>query len=174
MSLPLDPIRFARRRAVATWLVVAPALVLCAIWAGWPIEIPAVMPPAISPSRTSEHQVPSVAPLDIASFDAPLWVIPPSPVATAAEPAPPPPEPVTKLQLVGIVRERHEGVETLRAALYDPGSDRIVLVADGEKVGTQTVRAVTDSAVELTNGRSISKLVLDERAKAQAKKGGRS
>lgn len=174
MKEPRDPVRLVRLRVTASRLIAFPTMAICAAWAGWPLKDPGPMPALADPDPVTRSEPTSVASLDISAFDAILWVVPAVPVATVVEPPKPPSEPVTALRLVGIIHEQVDGVERLRAAIYDPRSDRILVVADGDQIGSHTVQEVTAFTVELRSGRSTSRLLLDDRAKPTVKKAGRS
>ena len=67
-------------------------------------------------------------------------------------PAPPP----VRLQLLAIIREE----DLFRAAVYDPDSDRILVVAAGQRVGTQLVDQVDKSSLTLRDERGARVLAL--------------
>ncbi|MGH7245261.1 MAG: hypothetical protein ACREJD_17750 [Phycisphaerales bacterium] len=82
--------------------------------------------------------------LDLALFNAPLWVAPPKP----AEPEMPPPPivpPPLRLQLVGVELDQTRP----RALLFDPDAAAIVHVAVGEVAKGFVVRSIDDAAVVL-------------------------
>lgn len=170
MSYAIDPIRSLRRRIAGIGLAGLCAVAACAVWA---LRTPAVSapwderlkldlaPPQSLPASETNEQRPA---FDPNLFAVKLWHPPPPP---------PPPEPQQQrvvergtplnLQLIGIV---HEGQER-RAVLYDPQSDRLYIIAPtrgdfggDERIGQHTVTAVTDTYVELTNGRSVKRLEL--------------
>jgi hypothetical protein len=167
------PIRTARRSALITWGASVPLAAAAWIWALWRQDLPGIEAPEISP-RAFPAALPPEQTLDLSAFDVSLWVVPPAPVAKAPEPPPSPAELVLDLQLIGIVRDDLDEAGVLRAAIYDPRSDRIFIVAGGDQVGPHTVRNVTESNVEISSGRSVAKLLLDARAKPPSRKGGRS
>jgi hypothetical protein len=101
--------------------------------------------------------------VDRAAFAAKIWNPPPAPPAAqppapASRPAPPP-----RLQLVGIVRDVDDAGEiTLRAALYDPDTDRLHVVACGEMVGGVAVASIDSTGISLEAGGRRSRLGLRE------------
>lgn len=114
------------------------AVTLCLAWALWPLSPAPAQPPAV-------HAAPQPLPsevhlaLDLDAFRAPIWVAEAPPPPPPAAPAPPPP---LKLQLLAITREG----DALRAVLYDPDTDRLHVVGDGETVTGGTVdRVLADS-----------------------------
>ncbi len=64
-----------------------------------------------------------------------------------------------RIQLIAII---DEGDGRLRAALYDQERDRLFIVATGDRVGGHTVTSVAAGGVELTDGRSATRLALRE------------
>ncbi len=106
--------------------------------------------------------------LDRAAFAASIWNPPPA-LERTAEQAPtrqhPPP---LRLQLIGIARDAGPGGDqVLRAALYDPDTDRLHILAEGERVGAVTVIAVEPGVVRLESGGRTAELRLrrdEERA----------
>ena len=94
--------------------------------------------------------------IDQSTFIVRLWN-PPPPEAPPegrdrrlAEQSSPP-----RLQLIGITDDGRQ----LRAALYDPDADRLLIVASGDHVKKHTV-TVTPDAVELVNGQVTYRLAL--------------
>lgn len=97
-------------------------------------------------------------PLDPSAFTAKLWNPPPPP--------PEVPEEVTvqrtvprkplRLQLVGIIDDG----QTLRAAVYDPDTDRLLILASGDRVHQHTITSITAGAVMLVDGRVSHRLTL--------------
>ena len=64
--------------------------------------------------------------------------------------------PATRVQLVGITEEK--GV--LRAALYDPDSDRLWIVGNGESIPGQRVQSLTASEITLVGNVGTTRLAL--------------
>jgi hypothetical protein len=127
-------------------------------WAFGPVHPPIIEhadPAALAPTTPTL----TIASLDVAAFRAPLWVAPPAPVAPPPPAAPPPP---LKLQLLAVV---HEG-EVFKAMLYDPDSDKILVVAEGEALGTgeagggSKVERVTAAGVQIRDGTGLRTLAL--------------
>ncbi len=165
---PHDPI-LALRRTTRRVAGVGAALVVAAFaWALWPIErAPLVLVDAAGPSQAT----PSAERLafNADAFKATLWTPPPvpPPAPVIAQKTPPPP---LKLQLIGITRDTpaEGGTPELRAALYDPESDQMMIVAAGEKITSgkarYTVASLTADTIELADGETVRKLSLkDER-----------
>lgn len=117
-------------------------LLACAGFAVWPIKTSPVVSPVVAQPETTKAQI---AALDLAAFRVPLWVADPAPPAPAAANAPAPPPSPLKLQLLAII---HEG-EVYKAAVYDPDSDRILVVAAGEKIGARRVDMVDETTLTL-------------------------
>jgi hypothetical protein len=98
-----------------------------------------------------------VVALDQAAFRVPIWVAeaaPPTPPPAIATPPPPP----LKLQLLAIVKEG----ETYKAAVYDPDSDRLLVLGAGDRVGVRTVNAVSRSSVTLRDETGTRTLALKD------------
>jgi hypothetical protein len=140
--------------AIALTLL-AGAVAACGLWAFAPlpqvrIELPRLAEPAL-------REAPEPVRLDVAAFHAPLWIAPvPPPPPPKPEPPPPPPPPL-KLQLLAIVRE----ADTLKAVLYDPDADRILVVAEGEPLGHRHhIERVRPDAVDIRDERGIRTLTL--------------
>ena len=102
-------------------------------------------------------------PLDRTAFAAAIWNPPAAPerppgTIEKATPVPPP-----RLQLIGIVHDTDEdGAVLLRAALYDPDTDKLHLVASGELIGAVTVASIESGVVSLESAGRTSRLALRE------------
>lgn len=160
MRSPNDPLVPARRRARATWLAGAVAVLGCALWAFGPWQAPDA--PSVTPLRAGSERVvieAGIEPIDQNAFLARLWDQPAAPDPHAAEPAArAEPEPMPRFQLIGITRDQGR----LYAVLYDPQADRLFTVGDGDSIGHHTVTAISESGVELSDGRSTRWLALRE------------
>lgn len=108
--------------------------------------------------------------IDASVFDVALWTPPPAPVVKDAVAVAPPPPPL-KFQLLGISGDGTND-SPLRAALYDPDTDRVLLIGQGEKLSSFTVRTLTNEAIEFVNGTRIERLSLREPANSQPSGGG--
>lgn len=166
---PYDPI-LALRRSTRLVAGVGAALVVAAFaWALWPIER---APLAFAEAAGQPLATPSAERLafNADAFNATLWTPPPVPPPAPVIAQKPPPPPM-KLQLIGITRDTpvSGGTPVLRAALYDPESDRMLIVAAGEKItlggkARYTVASLTNDTIELADGDIVRKLSLkDER-----------
>ncbi len=140
--------------------IVAP--VTLSVWALWPL--PPVEP--INPSITApmpDDEVPEgLVPFDRTAFAALVWNPEPAPELSSStvagrERA----APSVRLQLIGIVHDTdEEGLTILRAALYDPGTDTLHIVASGEVIGGITVSLIDDEGVALESSGHTSRLAL--------------
>lgn len=163
LSYRSDPIRRIQRRIRITWLGGAVVAVLCGLWAGRTIDssgqaddASALNQPSPRPAQPPEPP----EPIDRRVFEARLWNPPPA-QATPEQPDRPVakrPEPV-RFQLIGIIDDGGP----LQAALYDPQTDRLLIVRSGDRIKQHTITAVTADGVELSDGRSVSRLTLREK-----------
>lgn len=142
MRDPIAQLRRSLRRQTPAGLAV---LVGVAVWTFWPQ--PPVVPRRLALSAPASLQRPERPALDEASFDVTLWTAPRKPQPEMAAQAPRDPAP--RLELIGIVRD--EGI--LRAAIYDPATDQLHVVRDGDVIDRCTV-TVAEESVEITSGSS--------------------
>jgi hypothetical protein len=129
------------------------------VWALGPLDPEALPEVALSAPGSSSRQAAALM-LAAAPFEACLWHVPelPAEPAPANRPSSPPQPRPAALELVSIIHEP----QGLRAALFDPQSDRLLIVAQGERAGAQIVTAIRADAVELSEGPLISILKLAE------------
>jgi hypothetical protein len=116
------------------------------------------VPVEIKPPPRDEPPAAQSDLIDPGAFAVKLWnpLPPPStPETLAATSEPPVP---LKLQLIGIITEQ----EVHRAAVYDPDSDRLLIVSGGDRIDHHTITQVTSSTVELSDGQSTRTLTLKE------------
>ena len=113
-------------------------------------EIPLDLRPTTTPLIEDERER-----IDQSDFIIRLWNPPPEARdRRLAEETAPPPKPL-RLQLIGITDDGRQ----LRAALYDPDTDRLFIVGTGDHVKKHTV-TITPDAVELANGEVTHRLTL--------------
>ncbi len=162
MSSTSDPTRTWQRRTRWTWGLAAPCVLAAAVWAVVVPDRAALKSPDLD-AQADDLITARTRPIDVAVFDAPLWVDPPVEVVQAPARPPPPPPPVT-LQLLAVVRvpATESDPARLQAAIYDPESDRLRFVSDGERVGRFTITAVHDRGAQLTDGARDVELLLTE------------
>jgi hypothetical protein len=149
-----------RRRIHATWLAGAAAITSCALWAAAPpgessrpdgaVVVAAPLPKLVNAPPN---------PIDPQAFTARLWN--PGPAEQASQVAQH--EVAVRsatmpLQLIGIINEAGQ----LKAALYDPQTDRVLIVTSGDRIGQHTITQISASTVELSDGRFTSRLKLRE------------
>lgn len=147
---------------------------LAAVWAFLPVSLPVRTDTEatvdVAPVDPRMHQLP---PLNLAAFDAPVWVVPPAPEPPVVAAPPPPPPPPLKLQLLGVSVEQTVDGPVYRAVLYDPDVDAIHVVAAGESVAGRRVTRVTSSDVSIALGDSHATLALrPDQAALPAQTGG--
>jgi hypothetical protein len=78
---------------------------------------------------------------------------------------PPAPLPPLKIQLLAILKEN--GV--FKAAVYDPDTDKILVVAAGEKIGSRTVDSIAGSGITLKDGQGVRTLALKDQKGTELK-----
>lgn len=152
-------------------------IALAAMWALWPQ--PAPSPLALDSEQPNverdelKHANSNDPEIDLGvdpgAFLAVLWHDPSPPEDETDEqqqPTRPEPEPL-RVQLVAIIDDNGRR----QAALYDERDDRIVVVADGEKLRDHDVRVTADAVEFIRDGRSQHLLLHPQR---QQTRGGRS
>ncbi|MBX3378328.1 MAG: hypothetical protein KF678_15135 [Phycisphaeraceae bacterium] len=131
-----------------------------AVFALWPVKPRTIPAPVIE--RAPEPAKRTLAALDLAAFRAPIWVAePPPPAPPAPVPAPPPPPPL-KIQLLAIIREAETG--GYKAAVYDPDTDKVLIVAAGERLGPRTVEQIDQTSLTLSDNHGKRVLALKDGA----------
>ena len=149
----IDHVTCARRRTRMVRLWCTATCLTSAAWAVWPVRMLRLDGPATKAPVTAETPAPvAILPLNLAAFDAPVWLVPralePPPIAGN----PPPPPPPLKLQLLGVSVQSSADGPIYRAVLYDPDIDAICVAAAGEVVAGRRVTRVTASDVTLALG----------------------
>lgn len=158
-----DPIRDWRRRERWAIAIAGVALALSLAWVLRPLPARPGFDAELHASPPRDGGIETAEPLDRTAFAAAIWnppATPERPAATAekATPVPPP-----RLQLIGIVHDTDEnGAVLLRAALYDPDTDKLHLVASGERVGAVTVASIESGVVSLESAGRTTRLALRE------------
>ena len=163
-ALRVDPLTIERHRLVRAAVLWSLLVAVSAV----PLLIPRVSPtvPHVGPvPATNSSEPPSITPLNLASFDAPVWLTrleapPPAPIPEV-RPAPPAPPP--RLELVGIERTKNDdGTPVYRAVLYDLDAKRILVVKAGDRLekSARTIATVTPTALTITDGASTHTLAL--------------
>jgi len=157
-----DPTPAWRARQRSAIAVAATALAISLAWALRPLPALPVIDAGLDAPAPSDGGE-AAEPLDRDAFAAAIWNPPDAPERPAAAveqtaPAPPP-----RLQLIGIVQDTGDnGAVLLRAALYDPDTDKLHLVASGERVGAVTVASIERGVVSLESAGRTSRLLLRE------------
>ncbi len=145
-----------------TWLIGALAIVMCARWAALPLEqYPAGTVITVNqPSPQLFEKSPDAADtIDLVAFAARLWnPVAPQETAQQRESKSAQRQEWIRLQLIGIINDGGQ----LKAALYDPDTDRLLFVASGDRIRDHTVTAISAEDVELSDGRSTTRLTLIE------------
>jgi len=156
-----DPIPAWRRRQRSALAIAGVAFPISLAWALRSLPARPGIDAELHAAPSRDGGVETIEPLDRAAFAAAIWnppAAPEHPAATVerATPVPPP-----KLQLIGIVHDTDRGgAVLLRAALYDPDTDKLHLVASGERVGAVTVASIESGVVSLESAGRMSRLAL--------------
>jgi len=166
----IDPIQPLHATLHRRKLIGAATLFAVGAWSFWPIppheSTSAVAarspkPQALTRVTWRAPGTARAAPIDPKVFEAQLWKVPET-IEQVAEapppPAPPPPAPM-KLQLVGIVHETDQTPgktldRILKAALFDPETNKVYTVATGATVQRFRVKSVNADAIELVDAQS--------------------
>ena len=160
-----DPIARLHRSITRLQWTAGVLAVATGVWAFWPQAVAPIAVAKVDDHAPASHK--PVTPAVRSDFLAlKLWT-PPAPPAEAAKPAAPTPRPPLKLQLVGITRESGQGEGTVRAALYDPETDKLLIVASGEKVGVFTVTSLTNDEIGLADNQGVRMLSLRDDGRAK-------
>ncbi len=161
LQFPSDPIRTVRRQIRFTWLIGTSAIVMCALWAGFPLELwdqPDLTITLAQPSPQSIEQASES--IDRSAFVARLWYTPAAQVGSEqSEPEVAKRPGSFRFQLIGIINDSGQ----LKAALYDADTDRLLIVTSGDRIRQHTVTAISAEGVELSDGRSTIRLALTEK-----------
>ncbi|MCH8825287.1 MAG: hypothetical protein IH984_17460 [Planctomycetes bacterium] len=141
------------------WLVGCIAIIACASWAILLQDIISVDLITIDLRQAAPLvENDSDQSLDLSAFTANLWNPPPvKKTSTALAKKEPPRAKPLKLQLIGIISDGN----TLKAALYDPDSDQLLIVANGQSILGHTIRDITKDTVLLSDGRFTHYLQLE-------------
>ncbi len=152
-TLPL-PTAAPQRGSTVRWIIMAIGVLVSGVWALRPLADPHVEPSDIGPLAPTGE--PARVALDLDAFRAPLWVAPPAPPPPAPAPKPPPPPPPLKIELLAITRDENGN----RAVLYDADTDRIHIVAPGDRLADRTVEQVRDDIVSIRTAHGLTTLTL--------------
>ena len=155
-----NPLLQARQRLRLALGIAAPLVMACAWWslkpldAPAPIETPELAIAARDQSESSEQQ----APIDPNVFALKLWNPAPNPpktvqTAEASPTSPPAPQPLN-IQLIGIITDMVDGQPVQKAAMYDGDADRLLIIADGQRLREHIVRVLPSGVVELVDGQT--------------------
>lgn len=93
--------------------------------------------------------------LDLAAFNAPLWVAPPLPKVVASVPQTPALHPL-KWQLLAIMRDG----STCKALVYDPESDKLLVLGEGDESGQRRVACINSTTIDVRDSAGIRTLAL--------------
>lgn len=142
---------------VASRSIAGLCVAACGLWAFLPLEPARVNDPEIAAGTTAAPEPARLA-LDLAAFNAPLWVAPPpSPKVADAAPPPPPPVPL-RWQLLAIVQED----SGYKALVYDPDTDKVLALGEGDESGPRRVARVTPTSMDVRDASGVRTLALRE------------
>lgn len=103
--------------------------------------------------------------VDWSAFEAPIWNPRPAPQIAA----PPPPPPPLRLKLLAIVGSPNQTIGTdsppsgqRSAMIYDPDTDEVVSVREGERISGRVVKIIDSHRVVLLDGAAERVLELDD------------
>lgn len=149
-----------RARGVAGRALAGLCVAVCGVWAFMPLESARVEAPEVTVSSAAAGDAVPRA-LDLSAFNAPLWFAPPPPPTKVAESSsPPPPPPPLKWQLLAIVREGG----ALRALVYDPDTDKVIVLGEGDQSGPRRIARVTPTSLDVRDGAGVRTLALRDAA----------
>lgn len=173
-----DPLARAQRRTRATRACAITLVVAVGAWAFWPTVNAGDLErdtPAMTPNdRPNLYLQTPAKPLDLAAFDAALWIAPPAPVVATAAPPPAPP-PALRAQLIAIASSiatsdatSASGASTtaatsapnLAAIFYDPDADVLRTLRTGDRIDGRTINAIDRDGVTLSLGDTTQRLDL--------------
>lgn len=141
------------------WRAVGAASVaISAVWALAPLEPNQVDVPVIA-AEPGTPPLRAPTPLQVASFNAPLWVAPPAKVAESTPPPPPPPPPPLRWQLLAIARHG----TGFQAVVYDPDTDKVLVLGEGDESGSRRIANITQTTLDVRDASGVRTLSLLER-----------
>ncbi|CAG0985503.1 hypothetical protein PHYC_02000 [Phycisphaerales bacterium] len=150
------------RRTKAIVAALSAGTMACGVFAVWPLS-PIEIGTTANLEREPENDIAppllhassqALPPFDVAAFDAPVWLAPPTPIAettAASTPAPP-----LRLQLLGIVSDRG----AYHAVIYDPDADRVVVVSGGDTLAGRTIDRIGPDSVAIRDDSGVRTLAL--------------
>lgn len=165
MPSPSDPTRVWQRRERLALAIGSCAVLASLAWALAPLSPVRDLDVELRRPAGGESGEDALPPVDRAAFAARLWNPLPPPATPGAAPEPRQAAAASpRLQLIGIVHDTaHDGEQILRAALYDPDSDTLHIVASGEQIGGVLIAAVDPDSVRLeVGGRPATLALRDE------------
>ncbi len=133
-----------------TWLVGSIAIIACASWAIFPPNDSSDASLAFDLHQPEKPELNTAEQsFDQSVFNASLWNPPQVKQTSTALSKKESPRPKSlRLQLIGISTDG----DTLKAAIYDPDSDQLLIVASGQSILGHTVSEITKFTVAITDG----------------------
>lgn len=136
-------------------LASAACLFGCGLWAFLPLDTGLPSQPSPPRSKPTEVQAGPV-PFNAAAFHTPIWITPAKVEVTADASPPPPPAPPVRFQLLAVIR----GERDCKAVLYDPDSDRLIVLGQNQSSRGLTATRLTPTSVDLSDGTGMQTLAL--------------
>lgn len=129
------------------------AVLAAGVFSAWPLGTLTTTTEPEEPTHPQRQQPPVTA-LEQDGFRAPIWVADPPPPSAKPPPAPTPP---LRLQLLAITSDG----SGLKAALYDPDTDKVLVVVSGDPIGHRSVERIAADAVVLREGEILRTLAIN-------------
>ena len=154
-------------RVVALRIFAAAVIVGAGIWAFAPLQEPDAsgayikdQEPTPTPSLLVAQGTGAATGFDRSAFNTPLWIAPTPPPPPPPPPAPPPTPPPLRLQLLAIIKDQYNGGEQYKAMVYDPDTDKVLVIAAGEKVGSSSVESIDELGLRIKDAHGTRSLTL--------------
>ena len=154
-------------RGVALRVLAAAVVLAAGLWAFAPLHPPDAQ--SAAPKSHIKDQTPppevlvahaGVQTLDRAAFSTPIWIAPTPPPPPPPPPVAPPSPPPLRLQLLAIIKDEENGDEKYKAMVYDPNSDKVLVIAAGEKVGSSSIESINELGLRIKDAHGTRSLTL--------------
>lgn len=169
---PSDPLARAQRRTKRVAAFAITAVTIAGVWAFWPARNASGSqdlgaPPKPTTELSSAAVLATTEPINLAAFDAALWIDPPAPIVDAAPTPPPAPAPL-RAQLIAIAGSVSSATpstgadsgRTLSAIFYDPDADVLRTLRTGDRIDGRTIDAIDAHGVTISLADAAQRLEL--------------